>query len=287
MMKNYPKQFEQEKFFASSIFHTFYGLEHDLYSTEHQHKLDLLDSCLKDYYQSADKLSLADKELLEEIKMMLLMEWSPKYKSYNDLYDIRIMEVCKIYLKMMDNVDDKILYIKHAAEYAQLLEDKVDPLADPATMRYPAALLRHGLELFETLPESKRAKQEKNRNDIQQGIEKLEHFDKLMETLRKRHKEEVSQFMRGREVQKGDDVIKWYVEGDASGRMEWIRYFYTECTDRRVIEKHCEKLFGGYNEDDAEGYVGAYTLLQVVSKYSAAYWAGFNYSFEQMSANYD
>ena len=104
---------------------------------------------------------------------------------------------------------------------------------------------------------------------------------------RGKHKKEVEEFLSGREIHQGNDIIKRYICGNATGRTQWIRFFYTDCTDRKVIVKNCEMLFGGYNEDDAEGYVGAYTLLRRVSRYAVEYWAGFNYSFEQMEANYD
>jgi len=105
---------------------------------------------------------------------------------------------------------------------------------------------------------------------------------------RDRHyKKEVKEFMRGREVHQGNDVIKRYVRGDGDVRCVWIYFFYTDCTDKEVIEKNCKELFGGHNEGHAEGYIGAYTILQELSKYSVEYNAGFNYSFEQMSANYD
>ena len=106
---------------------------------------------------------------------------------------------------------------------------------------------------------------------------------------RKRQKEEeaVKAFLKSREVKEGNDIIKRYVAGDASGRTKWIWYFYTECTDKKVIRENCKKLFGGRDEDDAVGYVGAYTMLRELSKYSSQYKAGFNYSFEQMEANYD
>lgn len=93
--------------------------------------------------------------------------------------------------------------------------------------------------------------------------------------------------MKGKEVHEGNEVIKRYVRGDAHGRCSWIYYFYTECTNIQEIRKNCKKLFGGHRDTDAEGYVGAYTLLQELSKYSVEYWAGFNYSYEQMEANYD
>ena len=108
-----------------------------------------------------------------------------------------------------------------------------------------------------------------------------------MAAPRKKREKEVTELLAGTEVHEGNDVIKRYICGEATGRTSWIRYFYTECTDEKVIEKNCEELFGGYNEDDAEGYVGAYTLLHRESEYSVYYRAGFNYSYKQVEANYD
>ena len=104
---------------------------------------------------------------------------------------------------------------------------------------------------------------------------------------RGKHKKEVEEFLSGREIHQGNDIIKHYVRGDGDVRCAWIYYFYTDCTDKEVIRESCKHLCGGHNERNAKGYVGAYTLLQELSEYSVEYWAGFNYSFEQMSANYD
>jgi len=90
------------------------------------------------------------------------------------------------------------------------------------------------------------------------------------------------------EEQEGNDIIQRFRHGPTEGgRQQWIVYFHTDCTDERIIEEACLKLFGGRNEDDAVGYVGAYTLLKKLEKYQMAYRAGYNYSFEQMEANYD
>lgn len=106
--------------------------------------------------------------------------------------------------------------------------------------------------------------------------------------MKKKDKEKaVEEFLSGKEVKTGNDIIKRYICGDTKGRCEWIRYFYTECKDLKVIKQNCKELFGGRNDDNAEGYVGAYTLLQETSRSSVPFWAGFNYSFEQMEANYD
>ena len=104
--------------------------------------------------------------------------------------------------------------------------------------------------------------------------------------MSKKSKQEVKDFMSNKEVSAGNDVIKRYIRGDATGRTAWIYYFYTECTDERVIRDNCQKLFGGRKER-AVGYVGAYTHLEKIPVYSIIYRAGFNYSYEQMEANYD
>ncbi|MBQ6955577.1 MAG: hypothetical protein IJP80_03070 [Bacteroidales bacterium] len=105
--------------------------------------------------------------------------------------------------------------------------------------------------------------------------------------MKKKDKQKaVEAFLAGKEVKTGNDIIKRYVAGETKGRCEWIRYFYSDCKDQSVIRKNCKELFGGRN-DDAVGYVGAYTLLRELSRSSVAFWAGFNYSFEQMEANYD
>lgn len=90
------------------------------------------------------------------------------------------------------------------------------------------------------------------------------------------------------EEKEGNDIIQRFRHGPTEhSRQEWIVYFYTACTDETIIEEECLKLFGGRNEEDAVGYVGAYTLLTKLEKYKLAYRAGYNYSFEQMRANYD
>ena len=287
-MRNYPGLFEQANFFSWSLFYTFHGLEENPFNKRDLEKLKLLDDCLKDYCDNSDALTKADLELLDRIEQMLLKEWSPKYGTYNHLCDLRIMAVCEVYMKLSDDLEHKQFYIKYAADYAKRFESKVDPLASVESQtRIPLILLNRAVELLDMLPEENRSAMEKYRADIRSGIEKLEHFDLVVAARRKEYEEDVRKLMDGKEVHEGNEVIKRYISGSAWGRMQWIRYFYTECTDPKVIEKNCEELFGGYNEDDAEGYIGAYTLLKRVPISTVVYWAGFNYSFEQMEANYD
>lgn len=286
-MPNYPQLFEQADFFSWSLFYTFYNLSQNPFDKQALAKLQLLDDCLRDYNANYSSLGDADIELLVKIEGLLSQGWDPKHSLYNELYDIRIMELCKVNIKLSDSKKYKQLYVKHAADYSMYIDKEVDVLqsAEQQT-RKPLELLSAALQYIACLPENKAL--EERKEQILTGIDKLKHFDTVVEAKRKEYEEKVKNFLKNREVHEGNEIIKRYVAGNpGGGRCEWIRYFYTECEDVREIEKQCEELFGGYNEDDAEGYVGAYTHLERLSKHSIAYMAGFNYSFEQMEANYD
>lgn len=289
-MKNYPEIFEQRQF-SWSLFSTFYGLRKNPYDKYHLATLELLDECISEYRKNSDMLTKADLELLDKIRQMLNVGVSSKYSSQRHLYDQRMMELCEVYMKISSAHLHKRRYINCAADYARIMEENIDPLASIESQTIlPLKQLNRAIELIDTLtslPERMKPGMNKRRADILAGIEKLNHFDQVIEARRKNaYGENINKLMNGREVYEGNEVIKRYICGPVSGRTEWIRYFYTECTDEKVIEENCQQLFGGYNEK-AEGYVGAYTLLQRLESYETAYWAGFNYSYEQMEANYD
>lgn len=288
-MRNYPELFEKNDFFSKSLFYVLKDFEEADSREDAVETVKLLEDCLKDYYTNSYSLSESDLELLDKIEHTLLTAWMPDfYFSNNHQYDQWIMDLCEVYIRLSDDTKHKLLYIKHAADFVRYFEDCIDPLSDIESQKQrQLSLMTRALELIDALMAEKNTRLKGKRSKIEQCIKKFDDFDRIVAQKLKEREKNINEFMKGREVHEGNDIIKRYIYGDAKGRTEWIVYFYTDCTDKVVIRQNCKKLFGGYDEEDAYGYVGAYTRLDCVSPVSIPYQAGFNYSFEQHEANYD
>lgn len=272
------------------------------YGCRNMWRLTALDEALKDYLDLKGKYKPSNGEIkfLMDVSICLDSQYD-KISTSILLCDSvrRVLDLCRAILAYSDDLATKQRYlhncdrlawaVKVETEYGGKTVDKrhdfiYDVTKDPkAVFDY----LKYAESMFDLATEYQRAKINECLSKIAENP--TEYLEQQKELDRLADQKQAEEFLANcSEEREGNEVIQRFRYGPTrGGRQLWIIYFYTDCTDERIIEKKCLELFGGENETDAEGYVGAYTSLEKLKEYESAYKAGYNYSFEQMEANYD